>query len=355
MQQSEAMYDVAVVGQGIAGSLLSWFLKQAGMKVLVIDESHMGSSSALAAGIVNPVTGKSFVPSWNIGLFLPFALKTYREMESNLGISLVKEVNIIRSLYSIQDENTWFARSDDPVVGMYIRDRADLSEFEGKVRPPYSYGETQGTFQVDLALLMENLKIKWLSSGNYLESKFDHNSIEFRDEGFYYQGIKFRKVVFCEGYRAKENKFFPGLGMGPSKGEVLLVKIPGANFRKMYKDQIFIVHQYNDIYWVGSGYQWNAPDDLPTPAIRQKLESQLSAILTIPYEVVGHKAAIRPTMHTRRPIFSEHSEYKGMYLFNGLGTKGTSIGPLAAFQISDYLAGVSDFPPLFAALTRIHG
>lgn len=345
-------FDTAIIGQGLAGSLAGWYLAKAGQRILVIDDSYRGSSSVVAAGIVNPITGKSFVRSWNIGEFLPFALLAYRDMEAGLGISVVREVNIIRSLYTTEDENNWYARSADPVVGRFVSPHADISEFAGKVTPPFSYGETCGTFHVHLAILLQALKERWTESGNYMEDKFCHNELEIAAGGFKYRNLTFGRILFCEGHLASANPYFKLSAMAPSKGEVLLVKIPGASFRKMYKDDLFMVHQHDDVYWVGSGYQWNAPDDRPTEATRLKLEAKLAAILTVPFEVVGHKAAIRPTMHTRRPVFIEHDEIKGMFMFNGLGTKGTSIGPLAASQISDYLTGKEGFPPLFASLSR---
>jgi len=42
-------------------------------------------------------------------------------------------------------------------------------------------------------------------------------------------------------------------------------------------------------------------------------------------------------MHDRRPVFLKHGVKDGMYLFNGLGTKGSSIGPFAAKMFCNYL------------------
>ena len=134
-----------------------------------------------------------------------------------------------------------------------------------------------------------------------------------------------------------DNPYFENIGLAPSKGEVLLVRIQHAGFRKMYKDQIFIVHQYDDVYWVGSGYEWNMTDDLPTDKIYNKLKTELERILTVPFEILDHQAAIRPTMFSRRPIFKCHPAIEGMYIFNGLGTKGSSIAPFAAKQFTRYI------------------
>lgn len=330
-------FDIVVVGQGIAGTLMAYFLKKHGLQVLVMDNNFEGASSKVAAGIVNPITGKNFVKSWRVDEFLPFAEEVYTQMGNELGIQPYTKANIIRSLDTIQDENNWLARTSDSSVAQYMVSEADVSEFLGKVNQSFGYGEITGTYHVHLSEILEAFKKKCIEEESYLQTKFDYNGLKVDESGFYYDNYCFSEIVFCEGYQALYNPFFPNIGMAPSKGEVLLVKIPQASFRKMYKNKIFIVHHYDDVYWVGSGYEWNAPDDKPTPKSYAILSEALSKALTIPYQIIDHLAAIRPTMHTRRPVFKIHEEIKGMYLFNGLGTKGSSIGPLAARQFARYI------------------
>jgi glycine/D-amino acid oxidase-like deaminating enzyme len=83
--------DYLVIGQGISGSLLSRNLLMAGKSVMVIDEANAASASRVAGGIVNPVTGKRLVRSWMIEKLLPFALDTYRAIEKELNVTIVKQ------------------------------------------------------------------------------------------------------------------------------------------------------------------------------------------------------------------------------------------------------------------------
>ncbi len=331
------IFDFAVVGQGISGTLISYFLAKAGKNVLVIDNNYIGSSSKVAAGIVNPITGKKFIKSWRIHEFLPEAKIIYDELSDYLGIRTYTESNMIRSLYSVEDENIWLSRTGDPEVKHYMLPVADTEEFGDIVSKPFAYGELTGTLQVHLSDILEAFKLKWQMLDQYIIDKFDYNCLIEQSGAFSYKDLFFREIIFCEGYQAQSNPYFENIGLAPSKGEVLLVRIPGACFKKMYKDHIFIVHQYDDVYWVGSGYEWNSNDDLPTDKIYHKLKAELERVLKVPFEILEHKAAIRPTMHARRPIFKPHPTLRGMYIFNGLGTKGSSIGPFAAKQFARYI------------------
>jgi glycine/D-amino acid oxidase-like deaminating enzyme len=79
--------DYIIVGQGIAGSMVAHFLLQKGKKILVIDQYNPTSSSNIAAGVVNPVTGRKMVKTWMIDDLLPFAKKTYSALEKQLQVS----------------------------------------------------------------------------------------------------------------------------------------------------------------------------------------------------------------------------------------------------------------------------
>ena len=57
-------FDFIIVGQGLAGTLLSHFLLLEDQRVAVIDYPHPGRTSSIAAGLINPVTGRRIAKSW---------------------------------------------------------------------------------------------------------------------------------------------------------------------------------------------------------------------------------------------------------------------------------------------------
>jgi glycine/D-amino acid oxidase-like deaminating enzyme len=64
-------YDYLIVGQGLAGTSLAWHLKESGKKILIVGDSSLPSSSKVAAGIFNPLTGKNWSkPGWRMICFL---------------------------------------------------------------------------------------------------------------------------------------------------------------------------------------------------------------------------------------------------------------------------------------------
>lgn len=56
--------NVLIIGQGIAGSCLAWELKRRGADFTIADRPIAETASRVAAGLVNPLTGRAFRPGW---------------------------------------------------------------------------------------------------------------------------------------------------------------------------------------------------------------------------------------------------------------------------------------------------
>ena len=71
-----ATSDYLIVGHGIAGALLGYFLEQEGARCLYLDAPQQKAATQVAAGIINPITGRRFVKSWRGDDLIPFAEAT---------------------------------------------------------------------------------------------------------------------------------------------------------------------------------------------------------------------------------------------------------------------------------------
>ena len=75
--------------------MLSWFLHREGKSFCIIDEEREQSSSQVAAGIINPVTGRRYAYTWQIDEVMPYALSVYEAMGDALGSKFIFEKSII--------------------------------------------------------------------------------------------------------------------------------------------------------------------------------------------------------------------------------------------------------------------
>ena len=56
---------IEIIGFGLAGACVALQLQRAGHAVRVVDDGKPGSTG-VAAGLINPVAGRNFQPSWEV-------------------------------------------------------------------------------------------------------------------------------------------------------------------------------------------------------------------------------------------------------------------------------------------------
>lgn len=336
-----------LVGQGVAGTLLAFELLQRNKKIVVIDANHPSTASKVAAGIINPITGRHFVKSWNIDVLLPKAWKSYRALEQLLGISILEERPLTRFLASTKALNDWLVRSSNPDVEAYVSSDFEREDYENFLQHFESGVVLRHTGRARLAALTQAFRAHLQSLRILWEAPFDYNQLDLTPEGVRYQNTTAKHLVFAEGYHLQHNPYFNYLPLTPAKGDVLIVRIPNyPATQQLVKHGVFIVPLTKpDLYWVGSTYNHHYQQTIPLPEDQTRLKERLAHVLRLPFEVIEHRAAIRPTVRDRRPLIGQHPKHTALYLLNGLGAKGASLAPYCAQALLDFIEKQHPLPP----------
>ena len=348
------------MGQGLAGSLLAYFLMKKGRSVLVIDSDTEGGASKIAAGIINPITGKRFVKSWRIDAFLPLARTTYKAIENLLQMPIWQEREMLRTLKSVEEENQWLLRSGYDDYMPYCTDtiftlksspetvvnrvvgHEDWEKYLHVLQKYSSLAIVKQAAQVNIPSFIEHFKQYLVSINAFLRDDFIYEDLHIEENGVSYKDYTAEKIIFCEGAKAVNNPYFNRLPFNPDKGELLIVKIPQLNLTQLFKHHLTIVPLGNDLYWVGATNDWHFKDDNPTEENKQIILKELQEILNIPFEIVVHQAAIRPTVKDRRPFIGFHPNHPTLAIFNGFGTKGASLIPYWGDYFATILSNISE-------------
>jgi glycine oxidase len=361
--------DYIIVGQGIAGSVLAYFLRKYGQKVVVIDKNTEGvlSSSKIAAGVINPITGRRFVKSWRIDELLPSAKQTYQELEKVLKIPIWHERRIIRTLRDNEEENNFLLRRTYSDYEHYCGETTVLPQFSDNnsslvEASPFnhfhSFADIKNGAQVNVPFLVEHFRAYFIDNQCLISDIFSTSDLVIGENSVTYGNIKAKKIIFAEGAEGAKNPYFSWLPFNLDKGELLLVRIPNLKLRHIFKNKISIVPLHDigimfnmraqnaentegghatDLYWVGATNAWTFDDDQPSESNKLLIINELREILNCPFEVVGHQAAVRPTVRDRRPFIGLHPKFPALGIFNGFGTKGASLVPFFAARFADSL------------------
>ena len=332
-------YDYIIAGQGTAGICLAYYLQKEGQKVLLVDDVHPFAASRIAAGIINPVTGRRIVKTWMIDHLFPFAEQFYSEMQSLLKIpenNLVEKTNVLWCLNDIAKINDFIGKSAMPGYDKYIT--GVKSRILNKSIKEFKACVTIKALRIDTALL--NLKYReYAIQNNFLiEDTLLYKDICITKNKIVWRNFEAKKMIFCEGWKGQFNPYFSYLPFLPAKGDILIIESPDLDTDgHIIKNNIFIVPLKNRMFWVGATYDRDNINENRSEEAYQNLIKNLEATINVNYRVANHLAGIRPTTYNRRPFIGLHPEHPELGIFNGLGTKGTSYAPYFALQFVEHL------------------
>lgn len=330
------MLDYVIIGQGIAGSALALELLFRNKNICVIDAGIENSSSSLAAGIVNPVTGRRLVKSWKIDELLPYSREFYQQAEELLQKRFLRDRKIMRVFIDNRERNDFQTKSAVPGLAKYLDD--NIENIPSAIKEEHSGGWIEKAMQVDTSAYLPALRKHLKNNDLLIEEKFDHNALIINKDDFQYKSLKSRQIVFCEGKELLNNPFFSEIPFTPAKGEFLIIDVPDLDIDFMIKKSLMLVPtDIKNRYWVGATFNHHYQNEKPSEKAKDQLLEKLAKVLDCPFKLIDHNCGVRPVSKDRRPIIGSHSVHKNMYLFNGMGSKGISLSPYFAKNFIDAL------------------
>ncbi len=328
--------DYLLIGQGISGTWLSYFLQKENKSFLVMDDKRPNAPSRLAAGIINPVTGRRHVSTWMIELLLPYVWEHYTRLGDELGINAIAQKNVIDFFPSPQMRESFIKRVEEK--GDYVSIPDEPNRFRADFNYEFGCGEIKPVYTAHLETIIPAWRQKLLNDGLLLEEKLETSQLIIEKDQIRYKEITARKIIFCDGAACAQNPWFELLPFAPNKGEALFVKIPGLARDRIYKKGMMLVPMVQpDQWWLGSAYEWEFTDELPSTSFRTKAEQLLQQWVKLPYTITDHIASVRPATLERRPFVGLHPVHSTIGILNGMGTKGCSLAPYFADQLVQHL------------------
>jgi len=328
--------DYLIIGQGLCGTWLSWFLAKENKSFIVIDQNEPTTPSKVSAGIINPVTGRRMVKVWMAEQVLSFARHAYNEIGSFLGLTAISQKNIIDFFPNAQRRLVFLDRIDEG--DEYLSSFSEQNKFNSLFHYDLGCGEIRHSYIAHLEILLSAWQQQLRDNNQFLEENFEVEKLVIKQDLIVYKQIEAEKIIFCNGLKSLETVFFEHLPFAPNKGEALIVEIPELPQDHIYKKGFLLapLHERN-IFWMGSNYQWSFPHPHPSKEFYDQAEYHLKMWLKIPFKILEHKAALRPATLERRPFVGLHPHQKEVGILNGMGTKGCTLAPFFANQLVQHI------------------
>ena len=326
-----------IIGQGLAGAVLSETLAQRGLRVSIFDLPQDGRASWMAAGLVNPVVLRRLVLSWRAPEMLAVAAAFYRELELRYDTTFWHPMPLVKIHPNGKEAGEWRNRMKDPEIAPFIQEGpVDLPGLD-RLEKGFGHGVVPRAARLDVRALLAAHRSRWSAAGDLEEAVVRRDEVRMTTEGVELRGRTAPMLIRCEG------PFADLKGLSPVRGEGLTVRIPGLGLKCIVHRSVFLLPMGEDRYRLGATYAWQDVWSGPTEAGRVQLMERLDSLVDGEVEVLEHWSGVRPASRDRRPILGRHGTHEA--IFNGLGSRGVLLAPWCAQHLAAHLLDGAGLDP----------
>lgn len=332
-----------VLGQGIVGSTLAWWLHWSGHEVHVVDRNESETASRVAAGLITPVTGKRLAKSADFEEALEIAEDFYTRVEAVCGKRLLDRKPALRIFSDDSERETFLSVR----AGQFEKDVELIMDADG--RPSGFWMLKAARLRVSDFLTFTRKYFDHL--GQYHQVNVDViNDIKVTKEDVTLSTpqLQAKLLFFCQGYQPEENPWFPTVPDAPTRGEILKVHIPSRTETAVVHQGYWLApvqtnmdDQHLNEYLVGATYDRNHLDAGTTDNGQAELLTGLKKITDGEATVTGHYSGVRAGTRQRKPVLAIHREYPHLAILNGMGSRASLLAPAAARALMEMISDAS--------------
>ncbi len=315
-----------------------------GKRIIVFDQPQQNRSSAIAAGLFNPITGKLMTRTWLADSIFPELYQFYQSAEKTLGQKFFYPQSLYRPFLTIEEQNEWMGKSAAAFMDSYVANVFSDSVFGAQVHDPLGGVLLKQCGYLDVRKFMNLVREELEKNQSYVEDRFNDDLLEIKNDCVSYLGIEADKIIFCCGTAQLKSSRFGNVPIRPLKGETLTVALDEPP-ELIFNRGVYIVPIDGNRYRVGATYETKRLTEGITEEGRMELQQKLKELLKIPYTIVDQDWGYRPTTPDRKPVLGYYPESKNVVIFNGLGTKGVSLAPYFSAQLTEWLLGSREIQP----------
>ncbi len=352
--------DVVIVGGGVVGCGVAYFLSREGVSVMLIERDSVAShASGFAYGGLSPVIGSTeTAPVLSLSESaeaihaeladrLPGESGVTYEYRRKTSLTVATNPAELESLKEVHDwlqvnyegQVSWHdneaARNLEPRLGPSVL-AGLFADRSGEVEP---YKFTLALWQAAerAGAVMRNAEVVGVTrkAGNVSAVRLESG-----------EEIEANAFVLAAGPWMGKATEWLGIDMpiSPLKGQILRLQAPGDPLRvSLAWNHNYATTKPDGLLWCGTTEERVGFDETPTAFGRDSIMS--SVIEVLPYledaELVHHTACLRPVAPDGLPVIGPAPNNDGVFIASGTGRKGIFLGPAMARVAADLVIGKS--------------
>lgn len=341
------MYDIAIVGGGLAGSSIAMMLSRA-HRVLLVDREDAGAGSTIPAGLVNPIMTRQGARVWHAEEALESLQRTTELANAN---HLVRMHGLYRPAISEKQISSFKAVSEEyPDLSNWIS-AGEMNEMHPEVHAPVGALHVTAGGVADIPGYILSMQTSAASCGAVIRRE------EVKSIGSL---GSFYELVLGDGERIQANRVIVAAGSGCSrfsqlaglhlhliKGQVVVVRRPeGLKAIPLLSGSGYLVDR-GDTLLAGSSYHHEFADAGVEEEVLRQLVSKAAVMVPalVGAAIVSGHAGIRVTVPgTYLPMVGAVDEDRRLWVVTGLGSKGLLMSAWIADRIESFITGRQPVP-----------
>lgn len=280
------------------------------------------------------------VLTWLASELFPFLHKFYKGLEIKLGGRYIHNIPLYRPFLKVEELNDWYGKTSEDRYSKFVEE-----VHSEPVLPGFFKNELGGIMLKNAGYLNNQLLFtdfrEYLKEKEILiEEEFLTENINYEDEYIVYNEYSAKKVILCTGPAGFGDKLLKNIRFQPLKGEALQLNID-YDTNIMINRNGFVIPR-DGMFVAGATYNRHSTTWEPSEEGKEEVKAKVNKLIKAEYEVIGQIAGLRPTTHDRRPVIGFLPDAPYIGVFNGLGSKGSSLAPYFANQFTNHLVNGSE-------------
>ncbi|MFA9556952.1 NAD(P)/FAD-dependent oxidoreductase [Evansella sp. AB-rgal1] len=352
------MKNYTVVGAGILGATVAYYLAKAGVKVTIIDRKDLGQATDAAAGIICPWLSQRRNKAWytlakNGARFYPTLIKQLEEDgERNTGYKQVGAISLHTDANKLAKmEGRALKRRED---ALEIGNIVTLSAEKTKEKFPL-LSEEFGSVYVSGGARVNGraLRQALISAAVKHGATFIQGGASLVVDGNEVVGVKVDgehipsyRVIITAG--AWANEILKPLGISflvkPQKAQIVHLKIDDVQTNEwpvvMPPNNQYLLSIGDGKIVIGATHEDDMGFDnrITIGGVHEILDKALKVAPGLcDATFVETRVGFRPVTPGFLPVFGKIPNVKGLYAANGLGASGLTVGPFLGSEVGKLL------------------
>lgn len=329
--------DLIVVGGGIIGLYSAYTLALRGLNVTLLDRSKVGAECSSAAGGILT----TLLP-WNYTAEINYLISSAYHEYQQLSEQLLADTGVDIQLWQCGMQSVHNPKELDLAVSWCEHHDCDYSVQNGRLTLKHTAQLVPSLLIKGLHTRIQQLGVTILEDTQVNNCSHTNGRVTGLDtsQGF----MDCEKLLWTTGAWAKtlsaEQGAVEAPAVRPIKGQMIVFEAePGVLNQIVYRAGHYLIPRKNGHILAGSTLENSGYNQDVTPEARQLLLQQSTDLLPelADYPIIQHWSGLRPYSETERPIISEHSDIKGLYLNCGHHRYGICMAPKSAQLIADLI------------------